>query len=51
MTKKKSKRIKGINVTVSVEAHQIMSGKALKAKPRLNLRQYVNIINNLPSEA
>lgn len=47
---KKNKRPKGINVTVSPKAHKVMSKKALDSKPRRNLREHINIINNLPAE-
>lgn len=43
-------RLKGINVTVSHEAHASMVKKALAQKPRKNLREYVNIINGIPEE-
>lgn len=41
---------KGINVSISPEAHELMIKKAFIAKPRQNLREYVNIINNLPMD-
>lgn len=44
------KREKGVNVTVSPKAHSKMSKEALAAKPRRNLREHINIINNLPKE-
>lgn len=46
----KKKKEKGVNVCVSPEAYELMSQKAFASKPRLNLRQHVNIINGLPKE-
>ena len=45
--KKKIKK-KGVNVTLSPEAHKKMVSEAFKAKPRRTLREQGNIINNLP---
>lgn len=47
MSKKKSK---GINVTVSLEAHEVMVKEANKHKPHKKLRAIINIKNNLPEE-
>lgn len=41
------KQTKGITVTVSEKAHKKMREEGYKAKPRRNLRQQVNFINNL----
>lgn len=46
----KKKRDKGVNITVSQKAHKKMSKDALEAEPRRNLREQVNVINNLPKE-
>ncbi len=48
MNKKQKQR--GMTVTTSKEAHEAMSQKAFNHKPRLSLREYVNIINGLPKE-
>lgn len=51
MKKKTVKRIKlGVNVTVSPQAHKKMRDDGLKSKPIQNLRQRVNIINNLDKD-
>lgn len=42
---------KGVNVTVSPQAHEVMKGEVLKSKTIKSLRQYVNVINNLPKKA
>ena len=47
---KNRKQIKGINITVSKQAHEKISLEAFKAKPRRSLRQQVNIINNLDKD-
>lgn len=41
---------KGINVTVSPEAHKKMFMDGFKSVPRKNLREQVNIINNLDKD-
>lgn len=45
-----NKKKKGINVTVSAEAHEKMLKEATKEKPRKSLREIVNIKNDLPQE-
>lgn len=42
------KHRKGITITVSPEAFEIISKKALESKPRLNKRQYINKLFKLP---
>lgn len=42
--------VKGVNVTVSPEAHKLMNEEVLKSKVIKSLRQYVNVINNLSGE-
>lgn len=48
---KRKKKEKGVNVTVSPKAHRKMWNEALKSKPPRDLREHVNVINNLPIEA
>lgn len=50
MQKKSKPRDRGVNITVSTKAHQLMRRRADAAKPRRNLREEVNVINNLPKE-
>lgn len=45
--KQRKKKSRGVNLTLSPEAHQKMLDDAYKAKPRRSLRQQGNIINNL----
>ena len=45
----KNKKKKGINVTVSPKAHEVMSKESFHAKPRRTLREHINIINKLPA--
>lgn len=47
MNKEVKKKIGGINVRVSPEAHRKMRDEGYKAQPRRNLRQQVNFINKL----
>lgn len=42
------KKPKAKNVGVSPQAYELMLSKAHTAKPRMKLREYVNIINKLP---
>lgn len=46
----KNKKKSGVTITVSREAHELMSRKAFDSKPRLTLRELVNIINNIPKQ-
>lgn len=48
--KKQQKKERGVPITVSREAHEIISQKAFNNKPRLNLREYFNLMNNLPKD-
>ena len=48
--KGKKKREPGVNITVSRQAHLAMAKKALKAKPRMTLREIINEFNGLPKE-
>lgn len=52
MTGKKKKRTwtRGVNVTSSKEAHATMLKKANESVPRMNLREYLNVIHGLPKE-
>lgn len=45
---KKKKWTRGINVTVSPKAHDVMLKEANGSKPRKTLRGIINIKNNLP---
>lgn len=47
MTKEVKKKIQGINVRVSPEAHKKMREEGYIATPRRNLRQQINFINKL----
>lgn len=49
MNKEVKKKIGGINVRVSLEAHKKMREEGYKAEPRRNLREQVNFINKLPT--
>lgn len=44
------KKKKGKPIAVSPEAHEIITRKAFGHKPRLKIREYVNVINNIPKE-
>lgn len=48
MKVKKKKWQKGVNVTVSPKAHDVMLTEANASKPRKTLRGVINIKNNLP---
>lgn len=48
MKAKKKKWQKGVNVTVSPKAHEVMLTEANASKPRKTLRGVINIKNNLP---
>lgn len=50
MKKNKKGIAKSITVGVSPKAYSTMVRRALVMKPRLNLRQYINVINSLPKE-
>lgn len=51
MTRKKRKEwVRGVNVTVSPKAHEVMLKEANSVRPRKNLRQIINIKNNLPEQ-
>lgn len=41
---------RGVNVTVSPEAHKKMVKETIEVEPRLTLRQHVNLLNGLPKE-
>lgn len=41
---------RGTNVTPSKEAHALMVKNANESNPRVNLREYLNIIHGLPKE-
>lgn len=47
---KRKKKKKGINVFISREAHKKIWEDGLKSSPPRNLREQVNIINNIPIE-
>lgn len=46
--KRKKKWTKGVNVTVSPKAHEVMLKEGAATKPRKTLRGLINIKNNLP---
>lgn len=48
--KEKKSRPKSVQMGVSPKAHEVMVKKAVSMKPRRNLRELVNIMNNLPTE-
>lgn len=43
-------KTKGVQVSVSPKAHEKMLKEAFNAKPRLTLREFINIKNNIPKE-
>lgn len=52
MTKKKEQKTeKSIPVGVSPKAHKIMKQALIDSKTSSNLREHINILNNLPAEA
>lgn len=50
MTENKRKKKRSITMTVSYEAHAKMAQEAFNKKPRLTLRELVNIKNDLPKD-
>lgn len=50
MIKESKRKIRGINIQVSPEAHKKMREEGYKANPRRNLRQQINFINKLSVE-
>lgn len=48
--KKINKKKRGMSIAISPEAHELITRKAFNAKPRLALREYINVINGLPKE-
>lgn len=48
MEKKRKK--KGGTISPSQEACEVMRKNAFNAKPRMTIREYVNVLNGLPKE-
>lgn len=48
--KMKKGKSRGRQISVSPEAHEVMSTKAFNAKPRGNLREVINELNDLPKD-
>jgi hypothetical protein len=47
---KEKKKVKGVQVSISPKAHEILSRSAFNSKPRSTLREQVNILLDLSKD-